>query len=163
AVTQQRCPPLAHEPGRQLAQQDTAQVRRDVLAQQPAIKVRRAGTQTRPLSNPRRGVVTQPDLGAFGIGPLTRAHLRFDQDQRLVRIPLAFVGFGSGPHPPVHPRIADLVTARRELADIAETAMPIPVRHYAAPLAPGRMFALVSGPTRPSSMKSASAPSLIRT
>ena len=59
----------------QLANRHTAQIRRDVLGQQPVVQVDGADPQTRPLRDPGRGVVGEFDFSAVGIRPLPRPNL----------------------------------------------------------------------------------------
>lgn len=79
AVAQQGCPPLANHPGRDLAERDTAQVRRDVLLEQPSVMVNRARSQPWVLRNPHTGVLKQRDLGPLRIGPNSADDLRLDE------------------------------------------------------------------------------------
>src|ERR1019366_2102150 len=109
-------------------------VRFDVLTEQPAVKVHRARTQSRPLRDPRCGIVAEPDLPALGIGPIARCQLPLDQHECLVRVTFSHVRFRSGPQAPVWSWVADLIPAGRQLAHVAETPVAFSVRHYATPL-----------------------------
>ena len=107
-----------------------------VLVEQPAVEIYRPGAQARPLRDPGGRVIGELDLPAFGIGPLPGVYLCLDQHERPVSVSPALVRFRARANPPVRPRIADLVAAGLTLADVAETAMPIPVGHNAAPFVP---------------------------
>ena len=163
AAGQQRGAPFPDHAGRQLPDRYAAQVRIDVLTQQPPVEVHRARAQPGPFGDPCRRVLAEFHLAALGIGPLARSDLGFDHHERSVSVAPSLVGFRPRPHPPVRSRIADLIPPGLPSADVAETPVTFSVRHYATPFILCRISASVSGSTRPASMKSASADSLIRT
>jgi hypothetical protein len=127
ATGEQLRPPLADHGRGQSGDRHAAQVRRDVLAEQPAVQVDSAGPQLRAFRDPRRGVVSQFDLATLRVGPLARAHLRLNQHERLVCVGLAFVCIGASAYPPVRAGIPDLETPRRQPSDVAEP--PVPIRY----------------------------------
>src|ERR1022692_3707625 len=124
AVAEEFRAPLPDHCSGELADRHPAEVRRDVLLKQPSVKVHRARAKIRALSDPGRGVVGELDLAAIRVGPLADAHLRVDQDERFLRVGRAAVCFLPCPHPAVRAGVTDLQSARRQLADIAETPCP---------------------------------------
>jgi hypothetical protein len=84
AVGQQRGAPFPDLAGRQLPDRHAAEVRLDVLAEQPPVQVHRAGAQSRPLGDPCGPVVAEFHLPALGVGPLAGSDLRFDHHERPV-------------------------------------------------------------------------------
>lgn len=67
-------PPAAHEGGRQRAELDLTEGRRDVPAQQPAVQRDGPGPQGGPLRDPLLGVLADGDPGSLGVGPVARHH-----------------------------------------------------------------------------------------
>ena len=109
--------------------------------------------QTGPLSYPRRGVVSELDLPRHRGRPLPRASICASMRlsaQRRVGLPLE--GVGAVAPPAIRPGYRDLITARWQLTDVAETPVSFPARHQATRLRADRHRI---GSTRPALMNSA--------
>nr|WP_285496110.1 hypothetical protein [Actinomadura sp. NBRC 104425] len=104
----QRRAPLPDARRVDLPQLHIAEIRRDVVPQQPRVDVDRPGPQVRPLCDPLRCVVLEVDLGALGVGPLARDQLCFDERKLLVGLAFGGEGAASRVNGAVGARIPDL-------------------------------------------------------
>src|SRR6266568_79844 len=142
AVGQECGAPFPDLPSRQLPNRYAAEVRLNVLTEQPPVQVHGPRAQPGPFGDPGGSVVAELHLPAFRIGPLARSDLGFDHDERPVGVALSLVSLRARAHRPVRSRISDLVAPGFTSADVAETSVSISVRHYATPLIFCRVWAL---------------------
>nr|GID87293.1 hypothetical protein Ade03nite_62170 [Actinoplanes derwentensis] len=110
-----------------------AEDRLDVQTEQVLVVLPRARLEL-PMGDPLLAVPGETHLAGFRGVPLAPDDLRLDQGQPLGRQLLGVEGVFGVAGDPVRAEIARLEAARRQLADVAETAMTLLVGHQCAPL-----------------------------
>lgn len=116
--------PGAHDNRGDLHQGEIAELRQDVLPEQPGVELPGPDLQVRTASQPLLGIEGERPPALLGVDPVAAGEVGLDGGEPALRRGLGGVGDGCGYVPAVGRGVAGLPAPRGQLADPSETTSP---------------------------------------